>query len=95
MPTIARTLKEITSATADAILELHQQFHKSSTLPGTLVKIHELENQSDVVSIGRPFSTLFDEVADPIAIIKWKLSFTSGSSMQPTSVRRLRTLSTT
>jgi len=71
LPPIAKTLQEITSATADAVLELHHQFHKSSTLPGTLIRIHELENESDE-QYRTALSTLFDEVADPIAVIKWK-----------------------
>ena len=67
----AANLLEVTKTTASAVLELHHQFHHSATLPEVLVTIHTLENESDR-QYRAALTRLFDEVTDPIAIIKWK-----------------------
>lgn len=67
----AANLLEVTKVAADAVTELHQQFHRSPTLPSTLVRIHTLENESDR-QYRAALTRLFDEVTDPIAILKWK-----------------------
>jgi predicted phosphate transport protein (TIGR00153 family) len=68
---LAVNLLEVAKVTADAVMELHQQFHRSATLPDVLVKIHTLENESDVL-YRNALMNLFDEEKDPIAILKWK-----------------------
>ncbi len=68
---LAVNLLEVTRVTGDAVFELHKQFHRSPTLPQTLVKIHSLENESDRL-YRNALINLFDEVTDPIAILKWK-----------------------
>jgi predicted phosphate transport protein (TIGR00153 family) len=67
----AANLLESTKVMADAIIELHGAFPRSDTLPGILVKIHTLENESDR-QYRAALTKLFDEVADPIAVMKWK-----------------------
>lgn len=67
----AANLLEVTTVTASAIMELHHQFHRSPTLPNILIKIHTLENESDR-QYRAALTRLFDEVTDPILILKWK-----------------------
>ena len=67
----AENLLEVTKVTASAVVELHHQFHRSPTLPAVLVRIHTLENESDRL-YRSAVTNLFDEVTDPIAILKWK-----------------------
>jgi predicted phosphate transport protein (TIGR00153 family) len=64
-------LLDVTKVIQLAVAELHGQFPKSDTLPALLVKIHTLENESDRIYRGA-LTKLFDEVADPILILKWK-----------------------
>ena len=68
---LAANLLELAKATSEAVAELQNQFHRSATLPQVLVKIHTLENDSDVL-YRNALMTLFDEVTDPILLIKWK-----------------------
>jgi uncharacterized protein Yka (UPF0111/DUF47 family) len=67
----ATNLLNVTKVTASAVVELHHQFHRSATLPDVLVKIHTLENESDR-QYRAALTKLFDEVTDPIVILKWK-----------------------
>ncbi len=67
----AANLLDVTVVTASAVKELHKQFHRSPTLPGIIVTIHTLENESDR-QYRAAVTKLFDEVTDPISILKWK-----------------------
>jgi len=67
----AANLLEVTKVTAAAVNELQRQFHRSATLPDVLVKIHTLENESDR-QYRAALMKLFEEVTDPITILKWK-----------------------
>jgi len=67
----AAKLVEVTQATLGAVAELHGQFTRSDSLPDLLQRIHDLENESDVIyrtALGR----LFDETQEAITILKWK-----------------------
>ena len=68
---IAANLLAVTKEMAVAVSELHRQFHRSPTLPAVIVKIHTLENESDR-QYRAALTKLFEEVSDPIAILKWK-----------------------
>ena len=70
----AANLLEVTKVTQSAVSELGSQFHRSPTLPATLVKIHTLENESDRL-YRAALTRLFDEITDPISVIKWKEVF--------------------
>ncbi|MDR3689752.1 MAG: DUF47 family protein [Fimbriimonas sp.] len=68
---MAGNLLEVTRVACAAVTELHNQFHRSKSLPGVLVKIHTLENESDRL-YRTALTKLFDEETEPIAILKWK-----------------------
>ena len=67
----AANLLEVTRVMAAAVTELHNQFPRSTTLPDVLVKVHTLENESDR-QYRAALTKLFDEVSDPVTILKWK-----------------------
>lgn len=67
----AANLLDVTKVTASAVDELAHQFQRSPTLVATLVQIHTLENESDR-QYRAAVTKMFDEVTDPIAILKWK-----------------------
>ncbi len=68
---LAANLLDVTKVTAQVVNELQKQLKKSTTMPQILVKVHSLENESDRL-YREALISLFDEVTDPVAIIKWK-----------------------
>lgn len=68
---LATNLLELAKAISMAVGELQHQFHRSATLPELIVRIHTLENDSDVLYRGA-LVKLFEDVSDPILLIKWK-----------------------
>ena len=67
----AANLLDVTKVTEEAVAELRSQFQKSDTIAGVLVRVHTLENESDR-QYRAALTKLFDEVTDPISILKWK-----------------------
>jgi len=67
----AANLLDVTKVTSEAVAELRSQFQKSATIADVLVRVHTLENESDR-QYRAALTKLFDEVTDPIAILKWK-----------------------
>jgi predicted phosphate transport protein (TIGR00153 family) len=68
---LAALLLETSKIVYEAVTEL-ASFHKSDTLGQRLLKIHQLENESDH-AFRTALADLFDEPgADPLTVIKWK-----------------------
>jgi uncharacterized protein len=67
---LARILAELAPATGKAVVALRT----SRTAEGVLAfcrEVHKLENEADKV-LRRGIGSLFDEIHDPIELIKWK-----------------------
>lgn len=67
----AANLVDATHAIAEAVKNLYHEFHRTSAMPGVLVRIHTLENESDRL-YRDALTRLFDEVTDAIVLLKWK-----------------------
>jgi predicted phosphate transport protein (TIGR00153 family) len=67
----AQELAEVLARAAAAVQRALEQLHGRGELNGTLVEIHELENEGDRVS-REAIASLFATGVDPMVVIRWK-----------------------
>ena len=67
----AQELAEVLARAAAAVQRALEQLHGRGELNGTLVEIHELENEGDRVS-REAIGSLFATGIDPMVVIRWK-----------------------
>ena len=72
----AQELADVLARASAAVQRALEQLHAHADLAGTLVQIHELENEGDRISRDA-IGSLFATGVDPMVVIRWKDIFES------------------
>jgi uncharacterized protein Yka (UPF0111/DUF47 family) len=67
----AQQLASVLAQAAAVVQRALEQLHSRADLSGSLVEIHELENEGDRVS-REAIASLFATGVDPMVVIRWK-----------------------
>jgi hypothetical protein len=72
----AQELADVLARASGTVQRALEQLHSRADLNGSLVEIHELENEGDRVS-REAIGSLFATGVDPMVVIRWKDIFDS------------------